>query len=101
MPVICPPGQQLDPNGKCRPVWRQNMQKIQEMINKYIECVKGLKAGHADANKCRQAMVEEEMESNNIIQTPVQCPPGQRPDKNGICRVVQTIAMRMPYATFA
>lgn len=93
VPVICPPGQQLDPNGRCRPIWRKHLQQV--MIKHFLECVK---AENADINKCRDQLLEErDLSFKNIIEVPVVCPPGQRPDKNGICRIVQS---RMPYGTF-
>lgn len=88
VPVVCPPGQQADNNGRCRPIWRKSMEKLMEMLNRYRDCVEQNPENARAMCPPQWEMLQEEntFDGKSVIETPVVCPAGQKPDKNGRCR---------------
>ncbi|XP_037052257.1 uncharacterized protein LOC119085852 isoform X2 [Bradysia coprophila] len=111
VPIVCPPNQKPDHNGRCREVWRI------ARLTKYIVCpngqipnLRGLRCDPIDTDKnvidvpvvcpvgqkpdqngkCREVWTLSDVDDRNVIDVPVVCPVGQKPDQNGKCRDVYT-----------
>ncbi|CAH0406453.1 unnamed protein product [Chilo suppressalis] len=86
VPENCPPGK-VFVNGKCRIVWFAN----QEQSKVWSLLVNTLKS--AEERSKRQAeeddmIMNENINTKNIISVPNQCPVGYKPDALGICREI-------------
>lgn len=107
-PVHCPPGQQPDNTGRCRPIYRITLEKMKELIQKYAECLKENGTDHS--YMCRPEweltspeVISPEVESGpggfapkNVIDAPKICPSGQKLDSQGNCRTVY----RLPHGSY-